>query len=94
MADQLSTVTDSATLTNPSTPQGMAFRWLVDTDPAGVDPCTYPTVAQRYALTTFYYSTNGYNWTDSSGWLTESNECTWFGVTCGSDLVTEIDLGT
>ncbi|KAL3912425.1 MAG: hypothetical protein SGILL_006890, partial [Bacillariaceae sp.] len=43
MVDTLSGVTDPATLNNPSTPQGMAFRWLMDTDPAQVDPCTYPT---------------------------------------------------
>jgi hypothetical protein len=94
LAGKLSAVTDSSTLTNPSSPQGMAFRWLVDADPAAIDPCSYPTVEQRYALTTMYYSTNGDDWTDSTGWLSQSNECTWFGVSCGTDLVTGINLGT
>ena len=93
MVDTLSSVTDSATLTNPSTPQGMAYQWLLDTDPAQIDPCTYPTVEQRYALTTMYYSTNGDDWTETSGWLTGANECMWFGVSCGSDQVTDIALG-
>jgi hypothetical protein len=94
MIDTLSAVTDSATLTNPSTPQGMAYQWLLDTDPAQIDPCTYPTLKQRYALTTMYYSTNGDDWTETSGWLTGANECMWFGVSCNSDLVSEITLGT
>jgi hypothetical protein len=93
-ADLLSNVTDPSVLSNPSTPQGAAFRWLVDSDPSQIDPCTYPTLTQRYALTTFYYSTNGDDWTDSTGWLTATNECTWFGISCGSDLVTEISIGT
>jgi hypothetical protein len=94
LAEVLSTVTDSSVLSNPSTPQGTAFRWLVDSDPAQIDPCTYPTVKQRYALTTFFYSTNGDDWTVRTGWLTEANECTWFGISCASDLVTEINIGT
>jgi hypothetical protein len=94
MVDVLSAVTDTSILTNPSTPQGTAFRWLVDSDPAKIDPCTYTTATQRYALTTFYYSTNGDDWTDSTGWLTETNECTWFGISCGSNLVTQINIGT
>lgn len=94
MVDTLSTVTDSDTLTNLSTPQGMAYQWLLDTDPAQVDPCTYPTVQQRYALATMYYSTNGDDWAETSGWLTGANECMWFGISCGSDQVTDIALGT
>ena len=94
MVDTLSAVTDAAVLTNPSTPQGMAYRWLLDADPAQIDPCTYPTVEQRYALTTMYYSTNGDDWAETSGWLTGANECMWFGVSCGSDQVTDIALGT
>jgi hypothetical protein len=93
MADVLTAVTDSSVLEDPSTPQGLAYRWLLDTDEAQIDPCTYATVQQRYALATFYYSTNGDDWTNDAGWLTGANECMWFGVTCtGNDTVSSIIL--
>jgi hypothetical protein len=93
MAEILTSVTSSTLLNDASTPQGMAFRWLLDNDEAQIDPCTYPGVAQRYALATFYYSTNGDGWTDNSGWLTGGNECMWLGITCEEDLVDELSLG-
>lgn len=38
--------------------------------------------AQRAALEDLYVSTNGAGWTVNTGWLTNSSECTWFGVGC------------
>jgi Leucine-rich repeat (LRR) protein len=93
MAQVVSQITDPSIFGDPSTPQGMAYEWMLDTDPAQVDPCTFPTVQQRYALTTLYYSTNGDGWTNSMGWLSGSNECMWAGITCEVDVVNEILLG-
>ena len=58
---------------------------MLNRDPAQVDPCTYGTVEQRYALATFFYSTNGSGWDNSDGWLVESNECAWSGIKCDGD---------
>jgi hypothetical protein len=87
-------VTDGALLDAPATPQGMAFQWLRDDDPLQIDPCTYATVEQRYALATLYYSTSGDTWDTNTGWLSGAAECTWFGVTCGGTEVTSLILGT
>jgi hypothetical protein len=87
-------VTDGGLLADPVTPQGMAFRWLRDDDPLQIDPCTYATVEQRYALATLYYSASGDTWGTNTGWLSGAAECTWFGVTCGGTEVTSLILGT
>jgi hypothetical protein len=93
MEDILVEITDGPILSDPSTPQGMALRWLLDDDPLQIDPCTYATVEQRYALATFYYSTAGDSWIDNEAWLTGAAECDWFGVECSADAVTSIVLG-
>ena len=41
---------------------------------------------ERKALSDFYYSTKGTEWTDSVNWLDEfSSYCDWKGVTCDED---------
>lgn len=83
-------------LNTPGTPQNQAVQWLESTSSASsLSPAR---LAQRYSLATFYYSTNGANWADSTNWLTEENECTWTAVTCEGDVVsilkfTENNLG-
>jgi hypothetical protein len=90
----LEDVTSPDLLNNPSTPQGFAYDFLVNVDPAMVDPCTYPTVEQRYALVSLFSSTDGPDWTIPTGWLTAANECDWYGVECNAnDLVTGLFLG-
>jgi hypothetical protein len=87
-------ITDGPILTNPATPQGMAVRWILNEDPLQIDPCTYPTVEQRYALATFYFSTSGDNWIVNTGWLSVAGECDWFGITCVDGKVTANIMGT
>lgn len=83
--DLLSPTTDRVLLRDPTTPQGMAYDWMLNQDPVfAVDPCYYPTTEQRYGLLTLYFATNGAQWTNSSGWLGGSSECTWAGVVCGT----------
>jgi hypothetical protein len=89
----IAAVTDAPIFLNPSTPQGMAYRFLRDDDPLQIDPCTYPSTEQRYALSTFYFATIGENWSISTDWLSVKNECDWFQVTCGGDgFVTDLIL--
>ena len=88
--DQLSLITDPSLLSNPSTPQGMAFLFM-DTDPLLPNVCSYPTIFQRYGLATIYFSTSGDSWTDNTGWLGDSPECDWFGVVC-TDGINLIEL--
>jgi hypothetical protein len=59
------------------TPQSKAFIHLSN-DP-NVICYTTDRVLQRFALTTFYFSTNGDWWYNNTGWLAyEEDECNWF----------------
>jgi hypothetical protein len=89
----LAEITDLSFLNDISVAQGKAVDWLLNSDPAEIDPCTFPTVVQRYGLATLYYSTNGDGWTNNSGWLSGANECMWTGISCETDKVNEILLG-
>ena len=91
LSTYLSTVTDPDLLDDVSTPQGQAFSWIVGSDPLALDPCIYPTIAQRYGLATFYYATAGGDWIKSDDWLGVSGECEWFGITCGKKSTTNVE---
>ncbi|CAB9516783.1 leucine Rich Repeat [Seminavis robusta] len=84
---------DETVLTDPNTPQAQAYVWMLQEDPAQIDPCTYPTPGQRYILATFYFATRGNSWDASNGWLSEDGECIWLGINCnGSGGVTRLEL--
>ena len=83
MLEELTQLTPETELLNSATPQGMAYQWILDVDPANVNACTEPARArQRYALATFYYSTGGDSWVDNAGWLSGDDECSWAKVVC------------
>ena len=88
---ELSAITAPSLLQDPATPQGQAFAWIVNLDPLQFDPCTYPTIDQRYGLATFYFSTVGTTWIRSDGWIGEMVECGWFGVTCAAPTNTTVE---
>ena len=52
-------------------------------------PCTHPDYE---ALEALYTNTDGDNWSDNTGWLTDCDPCSWFGVTCVNGRVTELNL--
>jgi hypothetical protein len=92
--DQLVEITPADILTDPATPQGMAFDFMVNEDPGLEDPCSTNTIQQRYGLEVLYFSTEGAGWDENTGWLGEDQECLWYGVECpaGSDHITRIVL--
>ena len=48
---------------------------------------------QRESLIALYGATGGANWYDNEGWLSDSDVCTWEGVTCNdSGIVTGLEL--
>ncbi len=65
-----------AALSNRSTPQFFAAQWL--SRESGYTWYSDQTKIQRYALATLYLSTSGYQWLNSTGWLTQQDECDWF----------------
>jgi Leucine-rich repeat (LRR) protein len=50
-------------------------------------------MSDSLTLVTIYNSTNGNQWEDNSGWLTEEPFCSWFRVTCENERVVAINLG-
>jgi Leucine-rich repeat (LRR) protein len=61
-------------LMDPYSPQSAAARWLADN--AELASYSDQRKLQRYALATFYFSTNGDAWKDKQKWLNDANECT------------------
>jgi len=60
-----------------TSPQARAFQWLLN-DPFVEE---YPSwrIVQRFALATFYYSTDGQNWFNNENWTSyEVHECNWY----------------
>jgi hypothetical protein len=78
-------------------PQNSAFVWLLgsDTLPSFSDE----RLVQRYALATFFYSTDGPNWSEATDWLSDGDECLWFSTGSGNsmcdqdDVVATLELG-
>jgi hypothetical protein len=65
-----------AALSDPLSPQYKALTWL-DGNEHLMEYSTRKAI-QRYVLAVFYYSASGEGWTESDGWLTDEDECTWF----------------
>mmetsp|Transcript_9768 Transcript_9768/g.21754 ORF Transcript_9768/g.21754 Transcript_9768/m.21754 type:complete len:712 (-) Transcript_9768:419-2554(-) len=75
------------------TPQSSSLFFLLHTDPMQVNPFMEKKVIQRYALISFYYSTLGGEWIISNFWLSDKDECQWYGVTCNDEnSVVELKL--
>lgn len=47
---------------------------------------------ERAALVAFYDSTNGSEWWDQRGWLSEAPVCEWYGVACASGRVVSLTM--
>ena len=68
----------STSFSNASSPQNQALDWIL-TDPYSSYELSDDRLVQRFALATFYYSTDGDEWTnhDVDQWLNSTNECLW-----------------
>jgi Leucine-rich repeat (LRR) protein len=67
---------DGEALGVEDSPQAQAYEWLVN-DP-GLPGYSAAKIIQRYALSTFYFSTGGDAWVENTLWLSEEDECSWF----------------
>mmetsp|Transcript_13310 Transcript_13310/g.15255 ORF Transcript_13310/g.15255 Transcript_13310/m.15255 type:complete len:1785 (-) Transcript_13310:4-5358(-) len=73
---------DGKTLNDTSSPQYMAFSWLLGNK--YLMEYSNKRILQRYSLATFYYATNGYQWLNNNFWLSDRKECNWYGKTGSS----------
>jgi len=74
-----------------STPEERAVHWLIQEDPLQLSVETEEDRArltQRYALATLYFSTSGNEWRNNSDWLSDEDECTWYGLYCHTNTTT------
>lgn len=92
LLELLASVSNNSQIEDPSSLQGVAYESIMSTT---LDPCGNPSKSVSfYGLSVLYFSTQGANWTDNTGWLVDSDSCEWYGVTCNSEgEVTEIILG-
>jgi Leucine-rich repeat (LRR) protein len=90
----LTSITPEDILLDTATPQGQALAAMIS-DPFVEQNACSETIDQRYGLITFYYSTGGEEWSTQTSWLTDSDECTWFGVICddADSRATNLTLG-
>lgn len=61
----------------------------------GATDCTshkQGNATERDLLIKLYDSLNGTNWADQTNWNTDEDYCTWFGIVCDGDHVSEINL--
>lgn len=75
---------DGTALNTPGTPQNMAFEQLMELP--NLDEYSRDELYERYALTVFFFSTNGQQWNSSVGWLSENETCVWEFVSCGDSI--------
>ena len=67
-------------LQKQNSPQSKALEWLRNNTYLHEYKSSQRT--QRFALATFYYATGGdRRWEDSTGWLSDDDECTWYSRT-------------
>ena len=79
-------------LVDETTPQGMAYAWLVDDAFNGDYYLDDETITERYALAVFYFSLNGDDWITSDNWLSSEEIYQWHGIISCTIFSIEIDL--
>mmetsp|Transcript_19634 Transcript_19634/g.39038 ORF Transcript_19634/g.39038 Transcript_19634/m.39038 type:complete len:347 (+) Transcript_19634:27-1067(+) len=62
-----------------NSPQEEALDWIISEDIRFLCP-NDPSIVQRYAVATFYFSTDGRNWKDQGTALSSESECSWKGA--------------
>lgn len=87
---------------NETTYQSQALAWLEGNK--DVDTFSEEKIIQRYALACFFYNTfgvkNAYTgdspveWMNDDKWITDDDECEWYGMECNEGDIVGIDLNS
>ncbi|HTX91522.1 MAG TPA: leucine-rich repeat domain-containing protein [Anaerolineales bacterium] len=92
------TATSSPTVPSSPTPPAIATDTLTvpsNPSPASLVNCAWQNeipAAECEALTVFFQSTNGAGWKNNTGWLRTGWPCSWYGVFCQDDHVSELQM--
>ena len=76
-----------------ATPEERALSWLILEDPlqlSATDESDKVQLIQRYALLTLWFSLTGDDWVIKDDWLTNDDECSWYGIACTKNRVTAL----
>lgn len=71
--------------TSVATPEELALKWLIEDDPLELTVDTAIDrfrLKQRYALLTIWFQSDDEPWVNDAGWVTVTDECKWYGITC------------
>ena len=84
---------DPNALDDPTSAEWTTVRYMANSDPAMLDPTDMTLenqlrINQRYSLLLLYFGSDQDSWVNQENWLSE-DECTWYGVTCGSPTTAE-----
>ena len=73
------------------TVQTEALTWILESDL--VCPENELSLTQRYILSVLFLTVGGNSWNVSTAWLTDSSECTWYGISCNTqEAITKLEL--
>lgn len=90
-------VSERVLLETPKSPQQRALDWIINTDTYGLVPNedgNNGALLQRYTMALFYYTMSGSSWLLSTNWLSGSDICRWYGLSCFPDgTVSEMIIG-
>lgn len=86
---------EGAALRSFDSPQNAGYRWLINN--SDLETYSDTRIIQRYALATFFYSTQGEYWQDNTSWLSNEIECNWFSSSkqnpvCDLDKFVNLEL--
>uniref|UniRef100_A0A7S1UPJ3 Leucine-rich repeat-containing N-terminal plant-type domain-containing protein n=1 Tax=Grammatophora oceanica TaxID=210454 RepID=A0A7S1UPJ3_9STRA len=81
-------------VTSTDSHQNRAACWMLYDDKRKPKPAS-KSMTQRYALAVLFSATKGgTRWIDKTDWLSQKNECSWYGISCDAmSTITDIDLG-
>lgn len=61
------------------------------TSPVSLSVLSNPGI-ELQALIALYENTDGPNWENSDGWLSDRSPCDWYGITCRGEQIVELEL--
>jgi hypothetical protein len=70
-------VSDQKVLGDTSSSQYQTMKWIVEDDPAQINPKDEKVLLQRYIVSLLYFGMNGANWWDQISFLSASSICDW-----------------
>lgn len=82
---KVNTFFSDASLDANESPQHSALQWITNDDPMQLDPVDGKLII-RYSLAVFFFSLSNSDWDHTDTWMSGSDVCYWYGITCNTDV--------